>query len=224
MATLISKMKQITLIATAAFALFFASVALGQVTIYENKVEGRAAFESVKAFAGKNCKKQWRKKQSLGVIVDGGRQDCSWRLPLEGDSKQPDHIIQALGKVSNGTDNKAKEGTYIGLGVRANRKQGYEMRVFPKSRKWMFIRNRQLVAEGRERAIGAIGKKNVMRLATEGNNVVARVNNEVLIAFKDKEADGVRGRKALLVSGIDSRTKKDAFGLFDSIKLILPKA
>lgn len=203
-------------------ALIFASLAIAKLTIYENEVNGKQAFSSLKELKGKKCKKSWRKKQSLGFTVDGGRTECSWKLPVEGDSKQPDHTLQALGKVANGTDKKAKEQSFVGLRIRANRKQGYEMRVFPKPRRWEFLRNGKVVEEGTEREIGAIGKKNLMRVASEGNTVVARINNAVLTTFKDSEAGGVGGRKALLIAGVDGRTRKDAVGFFDGIKLILP--
>lgn len=215
-------MKLISLTTAAVCALIFASVALAKVTIYENEVNGKSGFASLKEFAGKNCKKSWRKKQSLGFTVDGGRTECSWKLPIEGDSNQPDHTLQALGKVANGTDKKAKEQSFVGLRIRANRKQGYEMRIYPKPRRWEFLRNGKVVEAGTERAIGAIGKKNLMRLASEGNTVVPRINNVELTTFKDPEADGVGGRKALLVSGVGQKTRKDATGFFDQIKLILP--
>lgn len=215
-------MKLISLTFAAVCALIFASIASGAVTIYANDVNGQQAFESLKQFDGKECSKSWRKKQSLGFTVDGGRSACSWKLPVEGDSAQPDHTLQAVAKVANGTDKKAKEDTFLGLRIRANRKQGYEMRVFPKSRQWEFRRNGKMIEEGTDRAIGAIGKKNLMRLASGGNTIVARVNNAVLVNFKETSPGQVDGRKALLTSGIAGRTKKDALGLFDQIKLILP--
>lgn len=215
-------MKKLTLILIALLALLGASIASAKISIYVNEVEGKPAFESIKRFSGKGCEKEWRKKQSLGFVIDGGRRACEFALPVAGDSKQPDHTIQAVAKLTNGTDKKAKQTSYIGARIRAGRKDGYELRVFPKTRTWSFIRNGTEVEEGRDRAIDAVGKKNLLRLASEGNTVVARVNNEVLTVFKDPQPNEVDGRRALLTSGIATRTKKDAVGLFDDIKLIIP--
>lgn len=216
-------MKRILLTSITLVTLLGAGSALAQVVIYSNGVNNKSSFKEIKLAGGKKkCSKNWRGKKKLGFKAERGNSHCSLRLPVSGDSNRPNHTVQALAKIANGTDKKVRDATYVGAAVRSGGKDGYEMRVFSKRRRWTFLRNGEVIEEGRSRAIGAIGKKNLLRLATEGDSVVARVNNDVLVSFKDPQAGSVGGRKALLTAGIEKRSRKSAVGFFDKVKLILP--
>ena len=114
-----------------------AAVALADISVYKTSFSTRSEYASVQRLSGDSsaCKRSWRKKKSVGVLVKGGEADCALSTPVEGDSKQPDHTIKATAVVTKNTDKKVREDVYVGVAVRASGRGGYELRVFPKVRR-----------------------------------------------------------------------------------------
>lgn len=200
------------------------STAIAKVTVYENGFGSKSQVEALNKLAsGKACKKSWKGEDSLGFTVTKAPVVCALRTPVEGDAKQPDHTVEVTAKLLKSTDKKVRKDAYVGLAVRAKRGEGYEVRIFPKGRRWKLLRNDDSVRRGRSKAIDALGKKNVLRLAVEGNIVVARVNDEALTdAFKDRLPEEVGGRKTALTFGVEGKSRKDAVGLFDDLSVAVP--
>ncbi len=214
----------IPLLIAAAFALALAgSAGAAGVLVYKNEFKNRQDFKQIQKFeGGKACGKSWKGKKTLGVSANGAREDCVLTTPVEGDGNQPDYTIQAVGKVLKKTDKKVRSSTYVGLAVRANKRASYEMRIFPKGRKWQLIKNGNKIAGGKEKAIEALNKKNKLRLDVEKSTVLARVNGAKLAKFKDEDPEQVKGRKTAVTFGNTSNKKKKALGLFDGIRILVP--
>ena len=125
--------------------------------------------------------------------------------------------------MTKATDDSVKETVYVGLQVRANKKEGYELRVFPKTRRWQLLKNGAVLEEDRDKRIEGLATKNRLELSALGNTVTAKVNGAKLQEFRDKDAEEVSGRKTGLTYG-DRKDTKRAVGeaFFDKLKVQVP--
>lgn len=216
-------MKRLIPISTLAACLLLAGAAAAAVAVYKNGFNDRADFKAIERIAGgKECGKSWKGKKLLGVRTADGRRDCMYGTPVEGDSKQPDHTIQAVGKVGKQTDKKIRDSVYVGVALRVNRRSDYQLRIFPKGRRWQLIRSGDGIRAGRDGAIDKLGAKNKLRLVAEGSRITAKVNGQQLASFKDEQPDEVSGRKSAIVFGSTSKRNKKALGSFDQIRVLVP--
>ena len=215
-------MKRFISIPLVIVALLAAGSALAGVAVYKNAFKSRGDFGAVQKLGGGKCGKSWKGKKQLGFTVKEGNQQCMLATPVEGDRKQPDHTIQAVGKVGKNTDKKIRSSVYVGVALRANARSAYELRVFPKGRKWQLLKNGNEVRGGREKAIKELGADNRIRLSTEGARVAARINGTAVGGFKDNSPEEVSGRKTAISFGTTRRSKKDGLGSFDKIKVLVP--
>lgn len=212
-----------TIALTATLAL--AGLAQAGISVFKTSFSTRQDYKSVQSISAKKsaCGRSWRNKSALGVTTKGGKVGCALATPVQSDSDQSDLIVQVVGKVTKATDDKAKDAMYVGVTVRSNRKQGYELRVFPKARNWELLRNGDTVDKGRDKAVAGLAKKNRLQIQAIGSTVTAKVNGKRLAAFKDKDANGVGGRKTGLTYG-DRKKSKRAHGeaFFDKLKVQVP--
>jgi hypothetical protein len=218
-------MKRLILTATVLAALLVAAFAQAAISVYKASFSSRADYKSVSTLVRSSgaCDREWRNKEALGVKVKGGPADCVFVTPVEGDSKQPDLIVQATAKVTKGTKDKVRESVYVGVTVRANKKEGYELRVFPKQRRWQLLKNGDVLAQDRDKKIEGIAKKNKLEISAVGGTVIAKVNNKKMKGLKDKKSEQVGGRKTGLTFGDRKDTKKaKGEGFFDKVKVQVP--
>lgn len=209
------------LIATLVLAV--TATAVAGVAVYKNPFGKRAEFKGMqKLQGGGKCGKSWKGKKAFGVVVKEGRHNCAFRTPVEGDRKQPDHTMQAVAKVLKKTHKKVRRSVYAGVALRANRKSHYELRIYPKGRRWQLLKSGLELDSGKDSAIVALNKKNRIRLAVTGDTVLAKVNGTKLATFVDEAPKEVSGRKAALTFGSEAKSKKDGFGVFDKVKVLVP--
>jgi hypothetical protein len=207
----------------ASLALAVTATALADVAVYKNPFDKRGDFKQMKKLqGGGKCGKSWKGKKSFGVVVKEGRRNCSFRTPVEGDRKQPDHTIQVVAKVLKKTHKKVRRSVYVGVALRANRKSHYEVRIYPKGRRWQLLKSGQELDSGKDSAIAALNKKNRIRLAVTGATVLGKVNGTKLATFKDQSPKEVSGRKTALTFGSEAKSKKDGFGRFDKVRVLVP--
>jgi hypothetical protein len=218
-------MKRLILIATVLAALAVAAFAQAGISVYKTSFSSRADYKSVSGLVRSSgaCDREWRNKSALGVKVKGGPADCVYVTPVEGDSKQPDQIVKVIGKVTKGTKDKVRENVYVGVTVRANKKDGYELRVFPKPRRWQLLKNGDVIAQDRDKRIEGLAKKNRIEIQAVGSTVTAKINGKRMKQLKDKKAEQVGGRKTGVTFGDRKDTKKaKGEGFFDKLKVQVP--
>ena len=212
----------------AALALGLAAVvALAGVTVYKNNFSSRAEVREVKRVEGKHCDRRWRKKaKSVRIEVTRGPERCGYEPPVQGDSDRPDHIFQATGKLLKQTSRRARGGAYVAVAVRAGKKSGYELRIFPARKKYQLRRDPSgdgFPAKGSSSAIKGVNKPNVLRLKAVGDKVSAQVNGSKLAAVTDSSASRVRGRKVEVAVGHKRRSGRAVIATLDDLKLQVPK-
>lgn len=218
-------MKRIVFTIALVAVLVTAGLAQAGISLFKTSFNSRGDYKAVKTLSGgkSGCGREWRNKSALGVSTEGGKLDCVLATPVSGDSDRPDQIVQVVGKVTKATDDKVKEAIYVGVSVRSNRKQGYELRIYPKAREWELRRNGDLVDGDRDKSIEGLAKKNRMQLQAIGSTVIAKVNGQRLVEYKDKKSDEVGGRKNGLVYGDRKETESgDGEAFFDKLKVQVP--
>ncbi len=219
-------MKKLFTIVIVALAGLLASTALGaNITVFKASFDSKADFKSIKRLSGpgKKCKRDWRDESALGVTTTGGPVECAVSTPVSGTSPQPNQTVRVVAKVNKNTDEKVRKTIYVGVVVRASRKESYELRIFPKARRFQLLKSGEVLAADREKSIEGIKKKNRLQIAVQGSTVTARVNGTKLATFKDKDADQVTGRQTGLSFGNSGRSKKGlGVALFDNLKVQVP--
>jgi hypothetical protein len=120
------------------------------------------------------------------------------------------------------TSKKVRADIYAGVALRANSKSAYELRVFPKGRRFVFLKNGGEIEEGKVKGLNPLGKRNQIQLEATGGNVTARINGKTVTTFKDDDPAEVRGRKTGLTFGSEARSNKDGYGAFTNVKVFVP--
>lgn len=218
-------MKRIALPSSLLIALLATSLASADISVFKTSFSTRSEYASIQRLSGapSTCKRSWRGKKSVGVLVKGGETDCALSSPVEGDAKQPDHTVKATAVVTTSTDKKVRESVYVGIAVRADSRGGYEMRIFPKARRWQLLKSGEVLEEDREKGIEPLDKANRMQISALGNTVTAKVNGKALAEFKDKNAEQVDGRQTAITYGDRKRSKKaEGVAYFDKLKVQVP--
>lgn len=203
-------------------------VASATVVIYNNNFKGRAGFQALKKFdAGKACKKSHRGKKSFGVKVTKGPLQCDFRTPVSGDSKEPDHEIEAKATVvKKSTAKSVRKDSYVGVALRADKSSRYELRVFPHTQTWQ-VRRRpdrgDFPLTGTDPGIAGLGKSNKLKLRVFGDKINAFVNKTKLVdEFKDPNPGQLNGRKTMILAGHGKKGKKDANAFFKNVRIRVP--
>lgn len=215
------------LILTSAFIVVLAAAAASGagITVFKTSFQSRADYESIRSLSGphKQCKKNWREKSSVGVLVKGGPVDCTLSTPVQGDSAQPDQIVRVVAKLNKDTDDKVKKSVYVGVVARASRKESYELRVFPKARRFQLLKSGEVLKQGREKAIEGLAKKNRLQIDAIGQTITGKVNGKPVAKLKDKDAEQVGGRQTGLSYGDRDKSKKgQGVAFFDKLKVQVP--
>ena len=217
-----SYLKPVTAALAAVLVLLVAALAWADVAVYKNGFATRDAVNAIKQLGGGDCKRDHYEKKSLSLKIDGGRGDCVYRTPVEGDSKQPDYLVSASGVVLKDLDKKIRRDVYVGLAVRASAAGGYYLRVFPKGKRWQFLRHNQIVDSGKEKAIKPLGKKNYLYLGVEKDMVRFGIKGQSFGSFEDPKAGDLEGKRTAVVVGNVKKAQKDAVVVFDNLKVQVP--
>lgn len=218
-------MKRFALIITVLAALALAAVATAGISVLKTSFSTRSEYQSLQRLSGaaKTCKRSWRRKSSFGALVKGGAVDCAFSTPVEGDAKQPDHIVQASAVVTKNTDKKVRDSVYVGVSVRASGRGGYELRVFPKAHSWELLKSGEVLEEGREKAINSLDEKNRLQISALDSTVTTKVNGKALAEFNDRNAEQVDGRSTAVTYGDRKQSKKaEGVAFFDQLKVQVP--
>ncbi|MGI9557199.1 MAG: hypothetical protein ACR2N5_04580 [Solirubrobacterales bacterium] len=216
----------ITTLATAALTLSGAAAAFGLVTIHENEFNSKSKFKQVTKFSGgKGCKKFHDRGKRFGVAVNTGETKCIFRTRVEGDGAGPDHEVDAKFKVNKSTGKGVRNKIYGAVGVRSDKKIGYELRVFPKKGQWELHRapgGNGFPVTGKSGSIKGIGKNNRISVRAFGNEIVAKINGKKVLTRVDTNAARVSGRIVTLAAANLKDKKKNVRVTFDSVKVKLP--
>jgi hypothetical protein len=199
-------------------------MAFGAVRIYQNKFEGKGDAKELK-ISGKGRKAAVRgNKGQLGVSTPAGHTRCRLRLPVFGDSPQPDHIADVETKLLPKTPDKIRKKVYVGLTVREGAGGYYELRVYPERQK--FTLNRKPGGDGfpinvKDKKIGKAGDKNKLTLRALGDVLSAKVNKKTE-EFADPQPGALPGTKISMILAQEGGSSDGASAWFKDLRVSVP--
>ncbi len=202
-----------------------AGLAYGAIRVYKNDFENAGDAKALK-MSGKGCKAEVRgKKGQLGVQTPKGGSRCRLRLPVEGDSSQPDHIVDVEAKLLPSTPEKIRKKVYVGMTVREGGGGYYELRVYPERRKYSLVRrptDPAFPVTAKDNEIGKTGDKNKLTLRALGDSVSAKINKLAVDDVADPQPGALPGTKISLVLGQSGSSKDGAKAWFKGLRVSVP--
>jgi hypothetical protein len=203
----------------------FAGAALADVLVYVNNLASAKDGKQLSHFEGKasDCDRHVRGGSLLIKVT--GKDTCGYRLPVEGDRRQPDHSVRAQLKLSKKTPKALRAKSYLGLAVRYGGGTGYTLRILPKRHEFKLRRlpkGTGFPAAGKDHAIKATNKWNDVRLQAFGSHVIAVVNGKKVADVNDGAARQVKGRKVEVFAGANKANPLGAFARVDDLRLVIP--
>ena len=214
-------------VSVALATLAVSALAWGVVRVYSNDFSSRGEFREIrKLTGGKQCKKAHEAGERFATSVGRGPKECIYRTPVQGDGSGPNHEVEARVKLNKVTSSKIRKRVYLGIGVRAARRAGYQLRIYPQRQKWELHRTGGgdgFPVKGKLSKIKKAGKSNELRLRAFGNKVSAWVNGERVVKAKvDRDAAAVNGQLTTLLIASTKKTRKRAKGSFDDYRVKVP--
>jgi hypothetical protein len=226
-------------IATMIGAFLAAAVAAhaGPVTVALYRFQSQADVSSFYKVEGAKCKKKWRKKKTIGLLVGEKTNACAFRSSVVADVQDPgpDQEIAASTNLAAATPAKLRSKIYLGVAVRESNTTAYELRVFPGARKWQLIRDGRgnsaptVLGAGTGKFIRqgvAVRNDLVLRAFDFGSAAVtllAKVNGKKVISMKDTSAGAPNGRRNTLTIGRRGKGSANrAVGAFDNVAIRVP--
>jgi hypothetical protein len=216
----------------AAIGLFaFASSAAAVVFIYTNGFNNRSGYREIdQVGGGDKCDKDFLEEATAMRIEVSGREFCEYAPPVTGDKDQPNHEIIADGRLLSDTPRDVRLKSYLAVRVRVGSGSYYELRVYPKDKRYKISREPgggAFPLKGESEAIEKLGEDNLMRLRVTGNKLTAFVNGEELEPAGapipvDPQPGEVDGRKLSFGIGSTKKTEDGPIGIFKSVRVGIP--
>jgi hypothetical protein len=227
----LSRHSRIGLAALAAAALaagVAVTAALGNVTVYNSTFSARADIQGLKkAGGGKQCARRLvtRGTPRMRAIVRSGPTNCRFRPPVQGDSPLPNYTFRVDARIARSGPRRARATAFLVVRARAGEGTGYTLRVLPRRGRWELHRapaSPQFPLSGRSEAINGIRGLNRVRLVTDGAEIRAFVNGELLAEVTDANPGAVTGTMLHFGVGHDARTRDRLFAAFNRLRVAVP--
>lgn len=223
-----SKRRTATALAAACLTgLAVAGAALGAIVVYTNNFQNKSAAHEIQSAGGKHCDREWRNATATFLVtVKRGPEACGYRPAVQSDGHRPDYDFKARARVLKDTRKSVRDSAYVAVSVRNSPSSGYELRVFPKGKRFSLKRDPSggpFPEGGTSNAIKRINQSNVLELRAFGNRVKAFVNRTKVAEVTDPNPREVGGRRVAFLAGDTERSKRDVLAIFDSLRLSCPR-
>lgn len=224
-----SRRRQAITVLALALVASVAALAFADVVVYKNSFSSKAAVKDVKKVGGKKCKRKFvskgKKRKFMRATRTTGPGACTLIPPVQGDDVRPAYTLRVVGKLAKRTPKPARKGGYLAAAVRVGSEDRYELRVFPKGRRFELLRSpngERFPVRGRSGAIGGIGKKNKLSVSSTGTVIRAVVNGDEVARVSDPDSGDVSGRRLHFAVGNTARTGKSTIAVFQKLKVSVP--
>lgn len=202
-----------------------ASVASALIKVYANDFSNKTEADQLR-ISGKGCKKQWdRENKRLFAVANAGPTRCRLRVPVQGDSVQPNQAVQVTTKLAKNIPNSIAKRSYVSISIRDGAGGRYEFKVYPALRRAELVREpngNAFPVEARDKAIGKAGERNTLRLEVNSDVIKAKVNKARFEAITDDNAADLEGRRITLTLGVEGKTGESVSAWFDDLQVQVP--
>jgi hypothetical protein len=211
-----------------ALVLTLTATAFGLVDVYKNSFSTKGGFKEIK-FTGSgrsSCDRDWAKKRKMSKItVKKAPKTCRYAPPVRATAPQPRHQFEGLARLSKQTHSSVRGDAYVAVAVRVGGGNRYELRVFPRERRFELIRQPSgagFPVDGMSSDIKGMAKLNKLRLRAFGNRIKAWVNGAEVADVNDGSTGQVNGRALEFSVGNEGDSGRNTVGLFQRLKLSIP--
>ena len=202
-----------------------ASVASALIKVYANDFSNKTEADQLR-ISGKGCNKQWdQENKRLFAVANAGPTRCRLRVPVQGDSVQPNQAVQVTTKLAKNIPNSIAKRSYVSISIRDGAGGRYEFKVYPALRRAELVREpngNPFPVEARDKAIGKAGERNTLRLEVNSDVIKAKVNKARFEAITDDNAADLEGRRITLTLGVDGKTGESVSAWFDDLQVQVP--
>lgn len=208
-------------------ALVAAASAFGYVSIYNNTFNSKSKYREIKKI-GKSDRCDREYKEGRGVMevwAKQGPRQCWFAPPVQGVSPRPDHRFDAAGRVMRETPKGLRRHAFLTLALRVGGGNRYDLRVFPKDRRFQLRRSPDgagFPVAADSNAVAGIGQLNKMALIAEGARVRALVNGTEVANVVDPNPNDVKGRKLEFGVGSVKEARGRTVANYDRLKVSVP--
>jgi hypothetical protein len=207
--------------------LALSAVATGFVQVYSNSFNSKKNYRQIKSIGGgAKCERAFKEKRDvMEVELTEGPRACTFKAPVQGVQRKPDHRFDVKGRLTRDTQSAARRDAYLLTALRVGGGARYELRVFPKDKRFQLRRKPGGAGfpvgdpSGR---IKGMGKLNRMALIAEGDRIRAIVNGTEVADVVDVSSNDVDGTRLEFGLGNLKSTKKDSVAHFDQISVGVP--
>jgi hypothetical protein len=202
-----------------------AATAFALVKVYSNDFSNGGEADSL-PLSGKGCQTKWdQDNKRLDIVAKEGSTRCRLKLPVQGDSPQPDQAVEVTAKLDKSTPKSIARKTYFSVTLRDGSGGLYEFRVYPALRRYSLGREPDgngFPVEGRDRSIGKPGDRNFIRLEVDGDTIKAKVNKKRLDPVTDQNASELAGRRMTVTFGVEGKSSDPVGGWIDDVLVQVP--
>jgi hypothetical protein len=202
-----------------------AATAFALVKVYSNDFSKGADADSL-AVSGKGCGTKYDDaNKRLDIFAKQGPARCRLKVPVQGDSAQPDQAIGVTTKLDKSLPKSVAKKAYFAVTLRDGAGGLYEFRIYPAVRRYSLERTPDangFPVEGREKSIGKAGERNFIRLQVIGDTIKAKVNGKGLDPVTDQNASELAGRRMTVTFGVDGKSSDGGGGWVDDILVQVP--
>jgi hypothetical protein len=210
-------------------ALAAGAVAVAAVPIYGNDMSTAADRKELTKLGSARCSRSGE-AGVLKVRIGKATSQCEYRSPVVG----RDLLIVAKERLLSGTPEAIRDRVFVGVGLRAGSKGGYELVVFPSKGSFQLRKESPstgevtVLAQGRSGKVKDVNKANKLRLqAFNGDNgdlgLAGFVNGKKVAAVRESSdaAAKLPGRFSTITVG-SNKGAMGAAASFDDLQISVP--
>ncbi len=196
------------------------------VIVYRNDFRTGGRAHQLTSISSKHCNKKVDGGR-LKIEISHGSNVCTYRLPVEADSAKSNLDLQADFKLGKETDSSLRKSSRFGFRMRANGlKKYYEVRVFPKGRKYVVRRSPggdKFPVKGKSTAIKPVGHVTTIQMRTFGHAVIVYLNGKKVVDVHDPDPSDLPGGQLQVFAGYGKHSSRHAFFQLDNVRVSVKK-
>jgi hypothetical protein len=197
------------------------------VIIYTNNFDTGGRAHQLSSIQNHHCDKGV-KHGSLKVRVGHSPNVCNYKLPVEADSAKSNLDIQADFKLGKETKAKLRKSARFGFRMRANGlKKYYELRVFPKKRKYVLLRSpegKHFPVKDKSQKIKPVGRFTTLQMRTFGHKVIVYIGGKKVVEVRDPDPSDLPGGQLQVFFGDRKHSKDPAIFQLENVRVSVKKS
>jgi len=197
------------------------------VGIYTNSFNTKPQFREIQQITkSEACRKTFKAAaKSMEIRVRKAPRACFYRPPVQGSNPRPDHRLDVDGKIIVSTPKAIRGDAYLTASLRVGDGRRYELRVFPKGKRFELRRqptNAGFPVVGTHGDIRKVGAVNKIRLIATGGQIRGIANGTQIASVTDPNPGQLDGVKIQFGIGNEADSGRNTEGRINRVKVSVP--